>query len=296
MNKKIDFLRLKDFSLIELHKILAKAKELKAGLVRPQPFVGKTMAMVFEKPSTRTRVSFETGFFELGGHPIFLSANDIQIGHGETIEDTARTLSEYVDLIMIRTFAHSKIKKLAQFSTVPVINGLTDLYHPAQVLSDIYTVIEEKGRTDIRFLYIGDGSNNMANSLIDVAEIFGMKMYVASPTDYEPHNSKNIEIVKAKDLAGLVGNMDVIYTDVWTSMGQEDEGGERFKALKEYQVNSLLLENAKDDIIIMHCLPAHRGEEITAEILERHNSIVFKQAGNRLYVQKAIMLYCMGEV
>ena len=315
--KFCDFLRIKDFGKKELLKILKKAFELKykTDVSKFKPFANKSLAMIFEKSSTRTRVSFEVGFFELGGHPIFLNSNDIQLGRGESIEDTAKTLSEYVDMVVIRTFGHDRVEKLAKYATIPVINGLSDMFHPAQVLSDIFSIMEAKGcdykKTEkfdfnkINLLYIGDGMN-VAHSLIDAASIFGMNITLACPKGYEPNkdvlknaqkeakkSGSEIKLLNLSDLKIAATKADVIYTDVWTSMGKEKERAERLKVFKNYQINKELLKKAKKDVLVMHCLPAHRGEEITDEVMDSNKSIVFTQAGNRLHVQKAIMVYCM---
>jgi ornithine carbamoyltransferase len=311
-----DFKRLKDFTRQELYKILKKGFELKykIDVGKYKPFTDKTMTMIFEKPSTRTRVSFEAGMYQLGGQAIYLNANDIQIGRGETIEDTARILSGYASLVMIRTFEHEKVEKLAKYSTVPVINGLSDMYHPCQVLSDIFSIMEAKGLNieedntknfnKMNFLYIGDGTN-VAHSLIDACAIFGMNMYVVCPKGYEPDlellknaqktaQESNCKIVLLNDVKDLDAKIDVVYTDIWISMGKEQEKQKRLNDFQGYQVNSELLKKyCKDDVSVMHCLPAHRGEEITAEVMESQNSIVFEQASNRLHVQKAIMIYCI---
>jgi ornithine carbamoyltransferase len=331
--KFCDFLKLSSLKKEELFKILKKSYELKykIDVNTYKPFANKTLAMVFEKPSTRTRVSFEVGMFQLGGHALYLNSKDIQIGRGETTEDTARILSEYVDLVMIRTFEQEIVEKLAEFATIPIINGLTDLYHPCQILSDIFSIMEEKKElfnfdlkfdiankknmediqksfNSINFLYVGDSTSNVANSLMDAASIFGMQAYFLSPKNYELNADllKNAKVI-AKENGGRIEcinnineldkKIDVVYTDIWISMGKEEEQKERYEAFKNYQVNKDLLEkHAKKDVIVMHCLPAHRGEEITNEVIESKNSIVFKQAGNRLDVQKAIMLYTMNEL
>jgi len=310
-----DFKRLKDFSRAELCKILKKGFDLKykTDVGKYKPFANKTMTMIFEKPSTRTRVSFEVGMYQLGGQAIYLNANDIQIGRGETIEDTAKILSGYASLVMIRTFEHEKVELLAKHSTVPVINGLSDMHHPCQVLSDIFSIIEKKGLgfekdnvqelNKMNLLYIGDGSN-VANSLIDACAIFGINMFVVCPKGYEPNaellknaqitaEKSNCKIVLLNDINEINAKIDVVYTDIWISMGKESEKQKRLNDFKNYQVNKELLQKyCKDDVLVMHCLPAHRGEEITAEVIDSKNSIVFEQASNRLHVQKAIMIYC----
>ncbi|MBA2874913.1 ornithine carbamoyltransferase [Thermaerobacillus caldiproteolyticus] len=299
-----DLLTLIDFSSEEIHDVLALAAELKqkqrAG-ERYTPLAGKTLAMIFEKPSTRTRVSFEVGMTQLGGHSLYLNSNDLQIGRGETIADTARVLSQYVDAIMIRTFAHSKIEELAHYATIPVINGLTDDDHPCQALADLLTIYELKKKLKgIKLVYVGDG-NNVAHSLMIAAAKVGMDCTIACPIGYEPKENYVKEAVKAAEQTGAaitvthdpseaVVGADVIYTDVWTSMGQEQESEERLSVFQPFQVNEQLVQKAKDDYIFLHCLPAHRGEEVTADVIDSAHSFVFQQAGNRLHVQKAILL------
>ncbi|MDR0675932.1 MAG: ornithine carbamoyltransferase [Elusimicrobiota bacterium] len=322
--KFCNFLKLKDFKINELLKILKKSFDLKYNIDMNiyKPFANKSLAMIFEKPSTRTRVSFDVGMYQLGGQAIYLNAEDIQIGRGETIEDTARILSEYVNIVMIRTFEQEKVEKLAKFATIPIINGLSDLYHPCQILSDIFSIMEERKDVfdfynlvnieskfnKIKFLYIGDSTSNIANSLLNASAIFGIDIYFISPKNYELNPSLLKEANSmAKQSGGKINQLDniddlkekfdIIYTDIWISMGKEYEKEKRYKALKSYQVNKKLLDRcAKKDVKVMHCLPAHRGEEITDDILENPTSIVFKQAGNRLHVQKAIMLYTMNQI
>ena len=266
---------------------------------------GKTLGMIFSKSSTRTRVSFEVGMYQLGGFPIFLSSNDIQLGRGETIYDTARVLSHYIDGIMIRTFKHSDVQDLAKYGTIPVINGLTDLMHPCQILADLFTVYERKGRLEgLKLAYIGDG-NNVANSLLHRCAKTGMDIAIATPPDYM---CDNIIVSQARGAAARSGSRvmitvdpeeairdaDVVYTDTWVSMGQEDEKEMRIKTFMPYQVNSKLFSLAKKDAIFLHCLPAYRGLEVTEEIIDGPNSCVFDEAENRLHVQKAIMATLMG--
>jgi ornithine carbamoyltransferase len=298
-----DFIALVDYTPEEIQYLLDLAIELKrkqkAGEIF-QPLKGKTLGMIFEKASTRTRVSFEVGMYQLGGHPLFLSGNDMQIGRGEPIWDTAQVLSRYVDGIMIRTFAHKKIIELARGSTVPVINGLTDLSHPCQALADYLTILEKKGSLKgLKIAYIGDG-NNVAHSLMMGAGKLGMHIAVATPEGYGP----DFDVWKmAKEAAALTGgsvhichdpqeaavNADVLYTDVWASMGFEAEQKERETAFKNYQINESLIKHAKKDYLFMHCLPAHRGEEVSEGIIDGAHSIIFDQAENRLHAQKAIM-------
>ncbi|HEY8346817.1 MAG TPA: ornithine carbamoyltransferase [Symbiobacteriaceae bacterium] len=302
------FLSLHDWSRPELEQILALADEMKQQRktgVSEQPLKGKIVGLYFAKPSTRTRVSFEAGIQQLGGSSLFLSAADLQLRRGETVADTARVLSRYLDGFVIRTFSHQEVLEWAEHSSVPVINGLTDLEHPCQVMADLMTIREKKGRLEgLRLTYVGDG-NNMAHSLMDGCAKFGMHVTVACPPGYEPHP----EVVRratavAKAHGGSVRVMhdpreaaagaDVIYTDVWASMGQEAEAAERRSRFAPYQVNSSLMALAKPDAIFMHCLPAHRGEEVTAEVIDGPQSVVFDEAENRLHVQKAILTVLMG--
>ncbi len=267
---------------------------------------GKTLAMMFSKASTRTRVSFETGFHQLGGHAIYLNDRDSQIGRGEPIRDTARVLSRMVDGIMIRTFSHDSVIELAEFASIPVINGLTDLLHPCQALTDLLTIEEQLGSLkDRKLVYVGDG-NNMAHSLMYACAKVGMDMVCASPKGYQPDPmvlkqaqedaaQTGCTISVEEDIAKAVKGADVLYTDVWTSMGQEAEREIRLKALHDYQINSELLKAANPGAIVLHCLPAHRGEEITEEVLEGPQSFVWDQAENRLHTQKAIMVLLMSD-
>lgn len=297
-----------DFTKEEMEYLFDLTKELKAKQKKGEKhhiLAGKTLGMIFEKSSTRTRVSFEAGMYHLGGYALYLSSSDLQLGRGETIADTAKVLSRYLDGIMARTYAHKTIEELAKYGTVPVINGLSDLEHPCQVLCDYFTVLEKKGHLKgVTLTYIGDG-NNMANSLLIAGARLGVNVNISHPGGYSP--DKNI-IEQAKkesektgaainigsDIETYIKNSDVIYTDVWVSMGQEKEKEERLKVFKAYQVNKLLMSKAKKDVIVMHCLPAHRGEEITDEVMDSPNSIVFDQAENRLHIQKAIMASLMG--
>lgn len=299
-----DFLQLSDFTSEEILYMLDVAQELK-GLQKqgkPQPYLnGKVLGMIFEKSSTRTRVSFEVGMLQLGGHAIFLSSKDIQLGRGESISDTAKVLSRYVDGIMIRTFGHDSVEELAEHATVPVINGLTDLQHPTQVMADLLTILEHKGKlSGLKLAYIGDGNNNMPHSLLEGAVKVGMDISVASPPGYLPNGAvveNAIKVGKQTGSAVMITNdplkavtgADVIVTDVWTSMGQEAETEKRLKAFQGYQVNEDLCKHAKDDFIFLHCLPAHRGEEVSAEIIDGPHSVVFDEAENRLHAQKAIL-------
>ncbi len=297
---KNSLLSIADLSKKEINSLLKRAKLLKERCKRGIPYtplLGKTLCLVFEKASTRTRLSFEVAMRQLGGSSIFISQRESQIGRGEPIKDTARVLSRYVDGVVIRTYSHESLEEFAQFSSVPVINGLTDLRHPCQILTDIYTVFEKKGGLqDLKFAWIGDG-NNMANSWIDAASKLNLNLVLACPNGYEPDkeilkkalNKPGSKIKITSDPIEAAKDADVINTDVWTSMGQEKENAERLKAFKDYQLNDSLLAEAKKDCLVMHCLPAHRGEEITDDVLEGDNSVVFDQAENRLHMQKAIL-------
>ncbi|WP_240419873.1 ornithine carbamoyltransferase [Paenibacillus periandrae] len=302
-----DFLGLSDFTTEEIQYLLDMAIDLKkkrnAGEVF-HPLKGKTLGMIFEKSSTRTRVSFEVGMYQLGGHALFLSSNDLQLGRGETISDTAQTMSRYLDGIMIRTHAHRKVIDLARGATIPVINGLTDRSHPCQALADYQTILEHKGQLrGLKVAYIGDG-NNMVHSLIMGAAKLGIDFAVASPKGYEPNekivssavdvaNQTGAKLYVGNDVKEAVADADVIYTDVWASMGFEEEQKEREIAFKQFQVNEALVSLAKKDYLFMHCLPAHRGEEVSEGVIDGPNSIIFDQAENRLHAQKAIMAAIM---
>lgn len=297
---KRDFLEIPDFSRDELYSVLGLAKRMKRGVYADKPLAGKTLAMIFEKSSTRTRVSFEVGTFQLGGHALFLSARDIQIGRGEPLKDTARVLSRYIDGIMIRTFAHSNVVELAKYASVPVINGLTDLLHPCQILADLLTVQENFG-DDLgtrRIAWIGDG-NNMANSWINAAYVLGFELRLACPDGYQPDAAilerarAHTKIVLTNDPAEAAAGAEVINTDVWTSMGQEEETEKRKRAFAGYFVDAKLMSKAAPNAIFLHCLPAHRGEEVADEVIEGPQSRVFDEAENRLHVQKAIMATLM---
>lgn len=302
-----DFICFKDFTTEEILEMLRVAKLLKDQQKRGIPhhiLAGKTLGMIFTKSSTRTRVSFEVGMYQLGGQGLFLSSNDIQLGRGETISDTAQVLSRYLDGIMIRTFAQSDVDQLAEGASIPVINGLTDLLHPCQVLADLQTIQEHKGQLKgLKMAYVGDG-NNMAHSLMIGGAKVGMDVAIASPKGYLP----DAEIVKLAQEAGAdtgasilvtedaleaVAGADVVYTDVWASMGQEAEQAKREKDFADYQVNNQLVAKAKSDYIFLHCLPAHRGEEVTAQVIDGPNSVIFDEAENRLHAQKAIMALLM---
>ncbi|TYQ15235.1 UNVERIFIED_CONTAM: ornithine carbamoyltransferase [Acetivibrio alkalicellulosi] len=265
---------------------------------------GKTLGMIFSKSSTRTRVSFETGMYQLGGYPLFLSSSDIQLGRGESIYDTAQVLSRYIDGIMIRTFKHSDVEELAKYGSIPVINGLTDLMHPCQILADLFTIYEyKKTLKGLKLAYVGDG-NNIANSLLHGCAKTGMDVYIASPKDYqcdekivseakEDAKVSGSKVVLTDDPVEAVANADVVYTDTWISMGQESEKNERIKIFMPYQINANLFSKAKEDAIFLHCLPAYRGYEVTEDIIDGPNSVIFDEAENRLHVQKAIMALLM---
>ncbi len=268
----------------------------KAGISHT-PLSGKTLGMIFDKSSTRTRISFEVGIYQLGGMALFLNNRDTQLGRGEDISDTARVMSRYLDAVVIRTYSQSFVEDFARYATIPVINGLTDQQHPCQILSDLFTIIEKKGRYEgLKIAYVGDG-NNVANSWIDAAARLPIRLSLACPEKYEPEQDilergtkkapGNIALYRAP--ADAVKDADVIYTDVWTSMGQEAEKEARKKIFRKYQVNSKLLARAREDAIVMHCLPAHRGEEITDDVIDGSHSVVIDQAENRLHVQKAVM-------
>lgn len=301
---KRDFIYITDFSTEEIYDIFQFASKLKKydkDGVEYTPLKGKTMAMIFAKPSARTRISFETGMTQLGGHAIYLGPNDIGIGKREALKDIARVISRYDDIIMARLFDHAQILELAEYSTVPVINGLTNLNHPCQVMADIFTVLEHRKNLDnLKVVFSGDG-NNVANSWINLSARIPMHFALTSPEGYDPNpeiiaNARKtgisrIEIIR--DPYEAVKDADVIYTDVWASMGQEAEIEKRKKIFAPYQVNSRLVKNAKPDVLIMHCMPAHRGDEITDEVIDSNNSIVLDEAENRLHVQKAIILKLM---
>ena len=297
-----DFLAIPDYSREELLALFELAERMRGGQYREKPLAGKSLAMIFMKASTRTRVSFEVGAWQLGGHALFLSPRDVQLGRGEPIADTARVLSRYVDGIMIRTFAHAEVEELAKYADVPVINGLTDLLHPCQILADLLTVRQHLGGIDGRKVaWIGDG-NNMANSWINAAYRLGFDLTLACPEGYEPdkdvlaraQSAAKVRVVR--DPAEAVEGADVVNTDVWASMGQEDEQAIREKAFKGYIVDDALMSRAQQDAIFMHCLPAHRGEEVSASVIDGLQSVVWDEAENRLHVQKAIMANTMGGV
>ena len=296
-------LKLLDLSKEDIIGILNLADQLKYerrhGIAHPL-LAGKTLGMIFQKSSTRTRVSFETGIYQLGGQGLFLSSRDLQIGRGEPVEDTARVLSRYLDGIMIRTFAQAEVESLAEYGSIPVINGLTDFCHPCQVLADLMTVREYKGVLEgLKMCYIGDG-NNMANSLVVGGLKVGMSVAVACPAAYRPDSAVldfaagyGDQFLLTESCQEAVAGADVIFTDVWASMGQEDEAAQRRQVFTGYQVNRELLAAANPDCMVQHCLPAHRGEEITAEVFEDHAAEIFDEAENRLHAQKAVMVTLM---
>jgi len=297
---KRDFLVVSDFTKAQVDALFALANRMKDGSYKEKPLAGKTLAMIFAKSSTRTRVSFEVGTYQLGGHALFLSSRDIQIGRGEPIPDTARVLSRYVDGIMIRTFDHGDVEALAKYATVPVINGLTDLHHPCQILADLLTVQQHLGAyAGKKVAWIGDG-NNMANSWLDAAGLLGFELRLACPEGYEPDHAvyerarKLTGTLITEDTDEAAAGADVVTTDVWASMGQEGEAEKRKVAFKGYVVDQALMKLAKPNAIFLHCLPAHRGEEVTAEVMEGPQSKVFDEAENRLHVQKALLATLMG--
>ena len=304
-----DFLSIQEWSTEELEQVLDLAADLKEKQQRREahPILrGKTLGMIFQKSSTRTRVSFEVGMWQLGGQALFLSANDLQIGRGEPVKDTARVLSRYLDGIMIRTFSHAEVEELAAYADIPVINGLTDRLHPCQAMADLLTIREHKGSLKgLKMAYIGDG-NNMVHSLMHGCAKFGMDISVATPTAYEPNagivaaakqvaQNTGSRIELTQDVLEAAAGADVLYTDVWASMGMESEQVARQAVFKNYQINQQVLAAADKKAIVLHCLPAHRGEEITEDVLEGPQSVVFDEAENRLHVQKAVMALVMGE-
>ncbi|MBI5213868.1 MAG: ornithine carbamoyltransferase [Nitrospirae bacterium] len=298
MSSKRDFLTIWDLTAGEIECLLKRAIELKSGSDKTKcPLIGKSIGIFFEKPSTRTRVSFEVGIYQLGGQSIYLNPREIQLGRGETIADTARVLSRYLNGIVLRTYSHASAEEFASHATAPVINGLSDLHHPCQALADLMTILEKKGKLNgIRLAYIGDG-NNVANSLIEASALTGMDLTIACPEGYEPdpdvlENARSkaaSEIIVLRNPKEATGRADVIYTDVWVSMGQEDKAEKKKAKLRDYQINGQLLQCAKNDAIVLHCLPAHRGEEITDEVMDGPNSAVFDQAENRLHTEKALL-------
>jgi ornithine carbamoyltransferase len=305
--KRKSLVSINDLTIEEIYQIFDVSKTLKEKLYIGEPhrvLEGKTLGMIFTKPSTRTRVSFETGIYQLGGIGMYFGPNDLQLKKSESIQDTAKVLSRYLSGIMIRTFDHQDVVELAKYSTIPVINGLTDLLHPCQVLTDLFTVLEKKRiLKGLKLAYIGDG-NNMAHSLLNGCSKVGMDIAIASPSGFKPNedivkNAKvNAKYMGSKveildDPKAAVKDADVVYTDVWASMGQEAEAEERKNKFMKYQVNPELVKNAKEDYLFMHCLPAHRGDEVVNEVADSPNSVIFDEAENRLHVQKAIMALTM---
>lgn len=300
-------LKLEDWTTEEIINTLNLADQLKYEQkhgIEHKILKGKTLGMIFEKSSTRTRVSFEVGMTQLGGYPLFLSSNDLQIGRGEPVEDTARVLSRFLDGIMIRTFEQSEVEALAEYGSIPIINGLTDYCHPCQVLADLMTIREFKGKLEgLKMCFIGDG-NNMMNSLIVGALSTGMSISVACPEGYEPPQhilefaekyGANGKFELCRNPLDAAKNADVVYTDVWASMGQEEEKKIREEVFKDFQVNAELMSKTNEGCMVLHCLPAHRGEEITAEVLEAHADEIFEEAENRLHAQKAVLVKCMAD-
>lgn len=302
-----DFLALHQYESAEILYLLEQALEIKqkqkAGI--PHPYLsGQVLGMIFDKNSTRTRVSFEVGMYQLGGQAIFLSSRDLQLGRGETIHDTAKVLSRYVDGIMIRASSHQGMEELAEHASIPVINGLSDDHHPVQIMADLLTILEHKGKlSGLKMSYVGDG-NNVCHSLIEGAAKVGMQIWVATPSGYEPNQEivkqarefgeqMGSEVIVTNDPIAAVREADVVVTDVWASMGMEEEQDERSQRFAAYQVNAQLCAHAKSDYIFLHCLPAHRGEEVTEEIIDGPHSVVFDEAENRLHAQKAILTELM---
>lgn len=303
MTTKRDFLTLRDITPQELQMLLQRAQDLKKGKDATRcPLIGKSIGLLFEKASTRTRVSLEVGMYQLGAQTIYMNPKEIQMGRGETIHDTAKVLSRYLDAVVIRTFSHDTLEEFASHAAIPVVNGLSDLHHPCQALGDLQTIIERKGKLKgLRLAYVGDG-NNVANSLIEAASLTGMNISLACPKGYEPDpgvlkkakESIGAEIAVVRDPVEAVRKADVVYTDVWISMGQENEASRKRKKFEKYQINSTLLSNARKDAIVLHCLPAHRGEEITDEVMDGPRSAVFDQAENRLHTQKALLEFLLA--
>ena len=301
MNNK-HLLKLMDLSTEEINEILNLADQLKyekKNGIEHHLLKGKTLGMIFAKSSTRTRVSFEVGMYDLGGQALFLSSKELQIGRGEPVEDTARVLSRFLDGIMIRTFDQKEVETLAEYGSIPIINGLTDFCHPCQVLADLQTIREYKGSLEGKKLcYVGDG-NNMANSLIVGGIKTGMKVAIACPKDYQPDAeimkwaSENGDFLCTDNILEAAAGSDVLYTDVWASMGQEGEAEERKKIFKDYQINDSVVAVSNEGVMVLHCLPAHREEEITAKVFEEHANEIFDEAENRLHAQKAVLVKCM---
>jgi ornithine carbamoyltransferase len=300
---KRDFLRVFDLSSEEIESLLNRAIALKKGIdAQTCPIIGRSVGLIFDKSSTRTRVSLETGIYQLGGQSVYLTPAEIQLGRGETVADTARVLSRYLSAVAIRTFEHEKVEEFAENATIPVVNALTDRHHPCQALADLMTILEHKGTLKgVRLAYIGDG-NNVANSLIEAASRMELSLTLACPEGYEPdadvleeaRAAAKSEIIVLRDPHEAAGRADVVYTDVWVSMGDEQEAEARRKKFKSYQVNEELFKCAQEEAIFMHCLPAHRGEEVSAEVIDGPRTVVFDQAENRLHAQKALLEFLMS--
>lgn len=308
-NQVKDFLTLLDYSATEVEDLVIMAHKLKSyqqNQITYAPLGGKTLGMIFEKASTRTRVSFEVGMYQLGGHALFLNKDDLQLNRGESVSDTAKALSRYVDAILLRTTSHDSLQELAANATVPVINALSNLYHPTQAIADMLTVYEQKGRwRGVKLTYVGDG-NNVAHSLMIAGAMLGMEVTVASPAKYAPDRMITVKalaaaqenggkIIITEDVDQAVAGADFIYTDVWCSMGFEAENEQRLKDFADYQVNDRLVSLAKPDYTFMHCLPANRGQEVSASVIDGPNSVVFDEAENRLHAHKAILLKLLGQ-
>ena len=300
---KKDFLTVLDLSANELQRLIKRSIELKSGVdANKCPLLGKSIGLLFEKSSTRTRVSLEVGVYQLGGQSIYMNPKEIQIGRGETIHDSAKVLSRYLNGIIIRTYSHNTLTEFASYASIPVVNGLSDLHHPCQALADLMTVYEKKGKLKgLRLAFIGDG-NNVAHSLIEAASLTGMHIILACPKGYEPdpdvlekaRTSSSGQITVIREPAEAAANADVVYTDVWVSMGQEKDASRKKRKFKKYQINGELLSHAKKDALVLHCMPAHRGEEITDEVMDSPQSAVFDQAENRLHTQKALLEFLLS--
>lgn len=297
------FVEITDLTADEIMQVFDLCEKMKQGKIAPKPFAGKSVGCIFHHPSLRTRVSFETGIAQLGGQSLYITKNEISLGVRESIYDAAKVLSRYLATIMIRTPNHQDVIDLAKHADVPVINGLTGLTHPCQIMGDYYTLLEKKGkRDDFKIAYLGDG-NNIANSFLNLASRIPMKFYIGTAADTQPDKGISekakkaglSEIVVTEDPIAAVKDADVVYTDVWASMGQKEQAEEKVRLLTKYQVNSQLLKSAKPDCLVMHCLPAERGREITDEVMDGPNSVVFDEAENRLHIQKAIMVFCMEQ-
>ncbi len=294
---KRDFLKLSDLTAVEIEGIWKRAREYKEGRVQDLPLEGKNIGLLFEKPSTRTRLSFEVAVVQTGGYPVFISSRDTQMARHEPLKDTARVLSRYLNGLVVRTFAQQTLEELAQYGTIPVINALSDLFHPAQILSDLFTIWERKDSLEgMKIAWLGDG-NNVAHSWLEAAALFPFNLVLACPEGFEPNEEilnrarreAGERVVLTRDPVEVVRDAQVINTDVWASMGQEDQAVERIKFFQPFQLNENLLSLADPECLVMHCLPAHRGEEITDEVLEGPNSVVFDQAENKLHVHKALL-------